>query len=271
MPELAEVEFFRKQWNRGIGQRVLAVDLHSQKRIFRQVNVTELEGQLPGRSLKQSATHGKRLLFRFSRDAWLGLHLGMTGKLSLAPPQFAPGPHDHLVLRQRRHSLVFSDPRMFGQVHFHIGKAAPSWWEDLPPAIHQPEFTLDLVVAFFQRHPKIPIKSALLLQDGFPGIGNWMADEILWQAKIHPAAPAGRLSPTQVRALWLNTRRISRIALRIIGADFSDPPRHWFFHQRWGTRGSCPIHGRSLAREVIGGRTTAWCANCQRKHAHLPS
>ena len=43
-------------------------------------------------------------------------------------PNFAPGKHDHLVLFQKQHALVFSDPRMFGRVHFSVGREAPAWW-----------------------------------------------------------------------------------------------------------------------------------------------
>ena len=109
MPELAEVEFYRKAWDSGLGQRVLSVKLHSSKRVFRQVPVKALERSLIGAVFKESEARGKQLLFRFSGDAWLGLHLGMTGKLRSAPANFRPGKHDHLVLYQQGRALVLQE------------------------------------------------------------------------------------------------------------------------------------------------------------------
>ena len=141
---------------------------------------------LKGATYLRSEARAKLMCFRFSHDAWLGIHLGMTGKLRVEPPDFAPGTHDHLVLRQSARSLVFSDPRMFGRVHFHQGRETPGWWAKLPPAVTSPEFTLDLVRAFLRRRKRLAVKAALLVQTAFPGVGNWMADEILWRARINP-------------------------------------------------------------------------------------
>src|SRR5689334_5872705 len=114
MPELAEVEFFRKQWNGGLKQKVLSVELHAAKRIFRGVDTNALEQTIGDSTFLESRAHGKQMLFRFTKKAWLGLHLGMTGKLRVEKPQFVPLAHDHLVLRQKNQTLIFSDPRQFG-------------------------------------------------------------------------------------------------------------------------------------------------------------
>ena len=263
MPELAEVEYFRKQWDPGIGGRVLKVDAHVTKRIFRDTDVRGLVRLLPGCRLKESHARGKQMLFHFSGGNWLGLHLGMTGKLSVAPANYRAEKHDHLVLRQRPLSLVFRDPRLFGRVKFHHGKTAPEWWSSAPPEINSAEFTARFANEFFDRHARAPIKAVLLHQRGFHGVGNWMADEILWRAAVHPETRAGKLSGTQRARLYRATRFVSREALRIIGHDFSDPPASWLIHQRWKSKGVCPRHKSVLHRKQIGGRTTAWCADCQ--------
>ena len=263
MPELAEVEFYRKQWDRGLGRRVLRIELHGGKRPFRGVDPAALTKSLRGGRLLSSESHGKQMLFRFSGDVWLGLHLGMTGKLSAGPAAFAAGKHDHLVLVQATQALVFSDPRQFGRVRFHQGSAPPPWWAGLPPAMMSAGFSRARVKSFLKSHGRLPIKAALLLQEGFPGIGNWMADEVLWRAGIKPSTRSGRLGEGACEQLWKEIRFVSRQALHKIGRDFSDPPAGWFFHERWGRGGRCPKHRVDLARAVIGGRTTAWCARCQ--------
>ncbi len=264
MPELAEVEYFRKRWDVGIGKNVLAVRLHGENRIFRGSDVRQLEHQLVRQRLLRSVARGKQMLFVFSSENWLGIHLGMSGNLRAEPTGFEPGKHDHLVLEQKLQTLVFRDARQFGRVRFHHGKKAPEWWTESAPEIHSPEFTKRIMGEFVSRHSRAPIKAVLLLQSGFPGIGNWMADEVLWRAQVAPWRKAGALNTQELVLLWRMVRFISRASLRTIGRDNSDPPGDWLLHERWKDSGKCPRHGTKLRRATIGGRTTAWCPRCQR-------
>lgn len=212
MPELAEVEYFRKRGDCGLGQRIVRVALHGANRIFRDAEPGEMARVLRGATLLGSETRGKQIAFRFSKNAWLGVHLGMTGQLHTAAMDFTPGKHDHLVLFQPRQALVFSDPRMFGRIRFHHGTDAPRWWTDLPPAVMSREFTASKLREVLQRRARAPLKALLLMQEIFPGVGNWMADEILWQARLHPRALAGSLSEKSARELWRIARAICRTA-----------------------------------------------------------
>lgn len=263
MPELAEVEYFRRRWNTGLGQKILGVELHAEKRIFRGNNLEALQRTLPGARLLSSEARGKQMVFRFSKGAWIGIHLGMTGELRREPPRYTSGKHDHFILRLRKQTLVFADARQFGRVLFHRGEAAPEWWSRLPPALNSQSFTFERMVTFLRRHTKAPIKAVLLRQEGFPGIGNWMADEILWRAKIHPALPTGQIAAREARELWRAIQFVCRGALRIVSKDYSDPPPSWLFRHRWEKGGRCPKDKQPLERATIGGRTTAWCPRCQ--------
>lgn len=265
MPELAEVEYYRRRWDPGIGDRIDEVMLNGAKRIFRGSEPKKIADILRGAKLLGSEAHGKQMLFHFSKDAWLGVHLGMTGELRVEAPEFHPGKHDHLVLRQKKRTLVFSDARMFGRLRFHEGKAAPEWWTELPPAVLSREFTLERFREILQRRKRAPLKAVLLLQEFFPGVGNWMADEILWQAWVNPRTHAGSLDAATQRTLWETTRKICQVALKTIGPDWGDPPKNWLMHRRWKDGGTCPRDGTKLKRETIGGRTTAWCPKCQTK------
>jgi formamidopyrimidine-DNA glycosylase len=261
MPELAEVEFFRKRWNPGLQQEVEHVLLHPAAGVFRGCDVKLLEDRLTGATFLSSSAAAKQMLFQFSGDAWLGLHLGMTGELTVQPADFTPRKHDHLVLRQRDRSLVFSDHRMFGRVQFSTGPEAPEWWTSIAPAILSDAFTVEAITAFLRRRARSPIKAVLLVQERFPGIGNWMADEILWRSAIHPKQPAGTLAPAQIKTLHKECRWVCRQALRIIGGEndtLQDPPKSWLFPHRWEDGGLCPKTGAKLLREEIGGRTTCW-------------
>ena len=267
MPELAEVEYFRRQWDSGFGSRVIAIAVHAGKRVFRGADVTALGKALTGARLLVSEGHGKQMLFRFSGGASLGIHLGMSGRLRLEAAGFAPDKHDHLVLFQKERSLVYSDPRMFGRVRFALGDGMPEWWSNLPPAVTSPTFTRAMLSGKLQRWRRSPIKAVLLDQTLFPGVGNWMADEIMWQIKLHPATRAGDLSASQQHDLWRSSRAICRIALKTIGVNWGEPPKKWLIHCRWQKRGRCPRDGTLLDHGTIAGRTTAWCPVCQKPNS----
>jgi len=263
MPELAEVEYYRKQWDCGVGEKVREVLLH-ENRIFRGSDTHVLQKTLTGAVLSDSETHGKQMLFRFSKNGWLGLHLGMTGELRVESATFEPQKHDHLVLRQAKRSLVFRDPRQFGRVRFHAGKGAPKWWTELPVPVLSNTFTLEHMRLFLERHSRAPLKAVLLSQAGFPGVGNWMADEILWQSKIHPSRKPASLNPAETKKLHDRVRFVCREAMRIVGKDWGDLPKDWLFRYRWKRGGQCPRDKAPLQHASIGGRTTCWCPRCQK-------
>ena len=264
MPELAEVEHSRRQWDPGIGQTVLGVDLaRPEIRVFRGTDTEVLRAQLLGKKLLASQASGKQMLFQFSGDLWLGVHLGMSGELRREDqPDYPSRKHDHLVLRQEGRALVFEDKRHFGRVRLHQGSEPPAWWSSLAPSVLSEEFTLPKLARFLERRRRTPLKAVLLMQEHFPGVGNWMADEILWRARLHPSTPAGTLDPEQVQRLWQQVRWVSRTAIRIIDDDWRYP-KTWLFSHRWEAGGSCPRCKTDLARATIGGRTTCWCPECQ--------
>jgi formamidopyrimidine-DNA glycosylase len=269
MPELAEVEWFHKQWNPGLQQRIDAVLVHDKKRIFRGINLAAMKQALTGATLERSEARGKQMLFvakpaRGPGKAWLGLHLGMTGNLRVEKPDFTPAKHDHLVLRQKKQALVFKDARLFGRVLFAEGAEPPKWWTKQAPDLLGADFTKTALADFLRRRKKAPIKAVLLMQERFPGIGNWMADEILWRAGIHPARPAGSLGAKEVAALDRDIRGVCRDALRIIGKNWDDPPDSWLFNHRWEKGGTCPRTGAKLQHATIGGRTTCWSPGRQK-------
>lgn len=271
MPELAEVEFYRRRWAAGHGDRIMGVLANPRARVFRATDATTISRALTGSRLADSETAAKQMLFRFSGQLWLGVHLGMSGELRVESPDYTAAKHDHLVLRQAKRSLVFNDPRMFGAVHFHRGPQPPAWWTRIAPAVLSPAFTVPAVTEFLARRRRAPIKAVLLMQERFPGIGNWMADEILWRARLDPRRAAGSLSPTEARALHRECRAVCRHALKAIaGVGGKLPPdlnvnipNTWLFNHRWQKGGQCPRCDGKLAHAEVGGRTSCWCPHCQ--------
>jgi formamidopyrimidine-DNA glycosylase len=263
MPELAEVFHYARQWEAGRNKPVLRIELHGGKRVFRGCDVHSLEQHIIGAKLLRAHTHGKQMLFEFSRGCWLGVHLGMTGELTVKAQPFDAGRHDHLVLHLRERALVFTDPRQFGRIRFHHGKTAPPEWVALPPQPMDSRFTIRLLQDILERHARQPLKALLLDQRYFPGVGNWMADEVLWQARLHPETPAGSIEAKQAKVLHRILRKVCAVSLKTVGVDGGDPPRAWLFRHRWSKGGACPRCGRALTRRDNRGRTACWCPHCQ--------
>jgi formamidopyrimidine-DNA glycosylase len=265
MPELAEVERSRRLWEVGRGAKVLEVILRNRKsRIFRSINPEELVRSLTGQRLSDSEALGKQMVFRFGNRGqfWLGLHLGMTGDLRVEKPRYSFLKYDHLVLRQSKRSLVFSDPRQFGRVLFAQSEVTPSWWAKLPPSILSNQFKRSLIAEFCRRRKGSPLKGLLLMQERFPGVGNWMADEILWRARLNPKTRAGALVEREITSLYRATRIVCAKAIEVIDKDWQFP-KNWLFAHRWEDGGKCPRCHTGLMRDVVGGRRTCWCPKCQ--------
>ncbi|MGB7052982.1 MAG: hypothetical protein WBG41_15570, partial [Acidimicrobiales bacterium] len=98
-----------------------------------------------------------------------------------------------------------------------------------------------------------PLKARLLDQSRVSGVGNLIADEVLWRAGLSPERPAGSLSDTEVRRL---RGQITRTIARLLGRGGSHLTSI-MEHRRPG--GRCPRDGAALVQATIGGRTTWWC------------
>lgn len=278
MPELAEVEYYRRRWDPGIGGRVVRVRTHPRARIFREVPAAAVRRALGDREFLGSEAHGKQMIFSFGGGLWLGLHLGMSGELAFQPFDGGEGgtgcdpeKHEHLVLDLDGEGaggpgrLVFRDPRMFGKITLDRcdDDRPPLWWRDLPPGILASGFTCERLDAFLDRFPRTPLKTLLLDQRGFPGVGNWMADEICWRLGVAPRRTAPELNREQREKLRRVVRQVCRSALDVIAEDWGTPPDSWLFPHRWEDGGHCPRCGRELSRGKLRGRTTCWCEGCQ--------
>lgn len=282
MPELAEVEHARRQWAPGMGERVERVLVpRPTVRVLRGVDVPRLERALAGATLVSAEARGKQLLFGFARRGarggassaraapapamlWLGVHLGMRGRLSSRPrsERGAPERHDLLVVRQATRDLVFTDLRHFGRVRVDEGPAPPDYWTGLPPEVASSGFTRARFDAFLARRGRRALKPLLLEQSVFPGVGNWMADEILWRAGEHPETTPAELDDPARARLYRAVRHVAREAVRLVD-DTWGYPATWLFSHRWADGGRCPRCGEGLVRVQVGGRTTAFCPGCQ--------
>ncbi|EFN51935.1 hypothetical protein CHLNCDRAFT_9497, partial [Chlorella variabilis] len=107
------------------------------------------------------------------------------------------------------------------------------------------------------------IKAVLLDQSFSAGIGNWVADEVLYQARIHPEQPAHSVPQEQVAALHRAISHVCQVACEV-EADSSRFPPDWLFHHRWGNSTPAKVGGRSIDHLTVGGRTSAFVPSLQK-------
>jgi formamidopyrimidine-DNA glycosylase len=111
---------------------------------------------------------------------------------------------------------------------------------------------------------KICLKGLLLDQRFAAGVGNWIADEVLYQARLDPRRPASSLGPEEVRRLRARLRAVVERAVSV-NADKSRYPRGWLFHRRWGrAKDARTGRGEPIEHLTLAGRTTAWVPSVQK-------
>jgi formamidopyrimidine-DNA glycosylase len=263
MPELPDVETFRQYFDStAVGRRV--ADVHvTAPAMLQDVSVRTLHSRLSRNRFVRTDRHGKYLFARINRDGWLVLHFGMTGFLKhFKRPDKAP-PHARLRIDfTDGSSLVFDDQRKFGRIFLTEDVRAFVQARRLGPDPMHAGFDFAAFMASVGQR-RGAIKPALMNQSVIAGIGNIYADEILFQARLHPETPLHRLDESSLRNLFRTTRRVLMQAVRA-RADEDRLPRGYLLHER-RAGGRCPKCGRVLARKSIGMRTTFFCPNDQPK------
>jgi len=202
---------------------------------------------------------------RSTTAQWI-VHLGMTGSLQVCEPRAELLKHTHAVLKLASgRELRFVDPRRFGRLSVvPAGNFDAGGFEPL-------EVELDRFTSLF-RGRKTPIKSALLNQKLLRGVGNIYADESLFRAGIRPRRRAASISREQLGKLFLSVREVLQEAIALGGSSISDyvdaDGEEGFFqlqHRVYGREGEpCLVCKTPIKRVVIAGRSSHYCAKCQK-------
>lgn len=256
MPELPEVETWRALACRASkGLLLSGVNTTPDDIVYDQQQQAAIRN-LAGRSVQDVRRHGKHMWFDLG-DRFLYLHFGMTGSLShLRPGEPSPS-HVKLTLELMDNSrLVYRCVRRIGRIRLLNDPYELPSTASLGP---DPYLTPLSASTWRQRfhNRKSPIKSVLLDQKVVAGIGNWLADDILYAARINPFTPANQLMLNDCKRLSNACNRILTKAVEA-QADETYFPAHWIFHQRWNHNSSHNARGERLTFDRIGGRTTVW-------------
>ena len=248
MPELPEVEEYARYFARhALHQRIARVRVLDE-RILGATRKAAFVRRLTNREFAQVRRHGKHL-FADAGDAWLHLHFGMTGDLAYydkKPPRFARIIFD---FDNGKH-LAFEDMRLFG-----LAELTP----DPDTYIREHGLGPDpLEINLRQFRERLSsrrgaIKAVLLMQNVIAGVGNLYADETLYRAGIHPKRPAG---DADLAVVFRNLKRVL--------ADAIEGKWRGFVVEEREEGAPCPKCGGTIARSVVGGRTTYYCTRHQR-------
>jgi len=257
MPELPDVEDARRFLAaHTVGQRVERVEA-SAPEIVRNTTVQGLGRSLVGHRFEQPRRHGKWLLAATDGPIVV-LHLGMTGSLRWSGPAEEPDAHDRVVFVLERGKLRLHMPRKFGGVWLAAG---PESLEEItgPLGTDAAEVTRSELGALLERR-RGGLKSALMDQRLLAGVGNLVADEVLWQAGLHPARAARQLDDLEVDGLHAALRRVLEHSV-----GHGRVPRHdgWLTGVRDLHDPACPRCGTRLEKATVAGRTTWFCPSCQ--------
>jgi formamidopyrimidine-DNA glycosylase len=261
MPELPEVETFKRYLDStSLHQRIANIEVRDAY-VLKRVSARELARRLKGRRFENTHRHGKHLFLRAGDELWLRLHFGMTGSLEyLNHDEETPKTARVLFNFTNNGRLVFDDQRKFGEIEL---------IEDVDEFLQRRglgpdalKISLSEFKAIVGKHSGAA-KAILLNQQLIAGIGNLYADEILFGARMHPATEAASLSDKDLRRLFRATRHVLERAIAL-KTDFNRLPKSWLLTHR-GKRGKCPRCGRLLKSSSIGGRTTWFCAYCQKR------
>jgi formamidopyrimidine-DNA glycosylase len=292
VPELPEVETVARGLNKQVtGEIVESVWIGSKKQPIKS-SARLIAGTLEGKRIARVHRAGKHIVFdlegstealpsngkrrangnpkrqRASQDdqkaQWI-VHLGMTGRLVVSEPSAEIAKHTHLIAQLASgRELRFIDPRMFGKLSIHAGGFDPGGTEPL-------EISEEKFLSLF-RGRKTPIKSALLNQKLLRGVGNIYADESLFRAGIRPRRRASTITRQRLAKLHQAVAEVLREAIEQGGSSISDyvnsDGQEGFFqlrHRVYGREGEpCLVCGTAIHRVVLAGRSSHYCADCQK-------
>jgi formamidopyrimidine-DNA glycosylase len=257
VPELPEVETWRRLAEReGTGRTIREVRVAEDPIVMDENPPTAFLDALLNRKILETHRRGKHMWLAFDQPGHLYLHYGMSGSLWAHGPDGGPS-HAKLALGLDNGVwLTYRNPRRIGKVRLYADARLSK-----PVSALGPDPLVDsldaarLAEAFAGK--KRPIKSTLLDQRLFAGVGNWIADEVLYQARLSPHRPCGGLKKGELTTLLRTLHRILEKAVDV-GADDSRFPKTWLFHHRWGKLAEQTARGERIVFETIGGRTCAW-------------
>jgi formamidopyrimidine-DNA glycosylase len=263
VPEILEVELYRQLAEKALGRPIVKVWMVDARYGRGGTSPRRLSRALVGHSFVAARRRGKLMLLDTDDGPTLGIRFGMTGGLVVDGAEaldrllYGPGVFDEKWVRARvtfadGGHLSLHDPRRFGSLEL-----APDEDRLGPDAltVSVPQLRQALAVPP-GRASAAPLKARLLDQQRLAGVGNLLADEMLWRADLSPERRTP-LTDDEMRGL----HKALRATLRQLGRRGGSHMGELMEERR--ADGRCPLDGTPLRRDTVGGRTTYWCPTHQ--------
>ena len=270
MPELPEVETVKEVLKKNIlNQTILDVTVNYPKMI-EQISVEDFIKNLKNQVIIDIKRRGKWLLFELN-DYFLLSHLRMEGKYYIKNFDDEVTRHQHVIFKFKDFELRYNDTRKFGRMYL-LDKNNIYNTKPLSELGYEP-WDVNLNIEYLKskyKNKKNPIKTVLLDQSIIVGIGNIYDDEILFLSKINPYKKASDLTDIELSSIINNTKVVLEKAIKLGGTTIKSYTSSEGVHGRFQnellvhTKKECPICHNKLNIEKINGRSTYYCANCQK-------
>ena len=251
------------------GQRIARVELR--RADLRKPFPDGLGQRLTGAEVTGMGRRAKYGLIDTDRGDTMIFHLGMSGRWRVDPSEVLT--HDHLILETAAgRRLALNDPRRFGFVDLvtTADLAAYPPFAAMGPEPLGPDFNAGHLAQVLAGRAA-PIKAMLLDQRIVAGLGNIYVCEALHMAGITPSRAAGRITQPRLARLVDSVREVLTAAIEAGGSSLRDYARPdgelGYFSKQWrvyGREGEACGCGALVQRRPEGGRSTFWCAHCQR-------
>jgi formamidopyrimidine-DNA glycosylase len=275
MPELPEVETVCRVMRRALeGRRIAHVEVVKDPLVFSGNSADAIARALVDRVVDHVGRRGKSfwialhgpgptLFGHLGMSGWIremgraGTRLRSQGDALLDDARGRPRFLRLWIETDEGNAIAFTDPRRLGRIWLGPSPETERRIQRLGPDAYDALPSVDALQSLLSKR-KRAIKTVLLDQHVLAGIGNWIADEVLYQSRIAPSRIASSLSRAEVAAIRKTIHRVLHRAVSV-GADHQRFPKSWLFVHRWGGhRGSDQIAGQRIRRDGVGGRTTAW-------------
>lgn len=272
MPELPEVETVKRGLEQVLAKQPKIARIEARRKDLRDPLPLKRFREMTGARILEIRRRAKYLVWK-TDHGYLLSHLGMTGTWRVVEKSANDdlGPHDHVVIHlEDGRRLIYRDPRRFGVLDWTHDPAKHAKIKDLGPEPLEEWSAVDLAEAL--RGRKSSVKAALMDASVVVGVGNIYASEALFRAGVRPNRRADRVKSRELDALIFHVRAVLREAIEAGGSTISD------FAGEWGQEGAfqgqfkvydragepCSTCGEKIRRTVIVGRSTFWCAKCQK-------
>lgn len=264
MPELPEVEQYKKLFDKNALNKQISDVKILNKRMLQDVTEKELKGKLTGKKFVDSIRRGKYFFAEVKDSGWLILHFGMTGELLYLTEDEEEPKYSRLIITfKNKDRLILEDRRTFGFYSFIENINDYINEKKIGPDALDKSFSKKYYLEIATRKTEI-IKTFLMDQAVVSGIGNVYSDEICYQTDVHPGSFMNKLTKDKLEDVYDNAKKILKDAIKYKGKK-KLPDDYLASNRKEDVE--CPRCGGTIKLKKLGGRSSYFCDKHQKLYS----